>query len=135
MPASSSQSKASAVNLSKTFCLGQDLFKNMQQYDLDLQMTLAINIVLKQLYHFALTFWISVIMLSLVHGFTLYSHTMLLRSSPFHQHVASCPWPLDDLDIQHSSLTICVKVLFFSYKHLISWHIYCLVLVSSRNGF
>ena len=32
--------------------------------------------------------WISVITLSLVNGFTSYSHTMLLRSRPFHQHVA-----------------------------------------------
>ena len=49
---------------------------------------------------------------------------MLLRSRPFHQHVASCPWPSDDLDIQHCSLTICVKVLFFSYNLFISWQIY-----------
>jgi len=33
-------------------------------------------------------FWISVITLSLVDGFTSYSHTMLLRSRPFHQHKA-----------------------------------------------
>ena len=38
------------------------------------------SIVLKQLYHFALTFWISVITLSLANVFTSYSHTMLLRS-------------------------------------------------------
>jgi len=50
----------------------------MQHYDLDLQMTLTFNIVLEQLYHFALMFWISVITLSLVNGFTSYSHTMLL---------------------------------------------------------
>jgi len=50
--------------------------------------------------------------LLLVNGFTSYSHTMLLRSRP--------TWPLDDLDIQHCSLTICVKVLLV----FISWQIY-----------
>ena len=59
-------------------------------------------------YHFVLKFGISIITLSLVNGFTLYSHTMLLRSRPFHPHVVSSPWPSDDLDIQHCSLTICV---------------------------
>ena len=58
-------------------------------------------------YHFALKFWISVITLSLVHGFTSYSHTVFLRSRPF--HLALWPWPSDDLDIQHCSLTIFVK--------------------------
>ena len=37
--------------------------------------------------YFALKFWISVKTLSLVNGFTSYS-LMLLRSIPFHQHVA-----------------------------------------------
>jgi len=50
----------------------------MYQYDLDFQMTLTFNIVLLHIYHFALTFWISVITLLLVNGFTSYSHTMLL---------------------------------------------------------
>jgi len=58
----------------------------MQHYDLDHQMTF--NIVLEQLYRFALKFWISEMTLSLVNGFTSYSHTMLLRSRPFHQLIA-----------------------------------------------
>ena len=70
-----------------------------------------------------LKFWISIISLSLVNGFTSYSHTMLLRSNPFHKHVASWPWPSDDLDIQHCSLTIVLK-LIFSYNLFISWQIY-----------
>jgi len=41
-------------------------------------------------------FWIYVITLSLVSGFTSYSHTPLLRSRPFHHHVASWPWSSDD---------------------------------------
>ena len=58
---------------------------------------------------------------SLVNRFISYSHTLLLRSRPFQQHR---PWPSDDLDIQHCSLTICVKVLFFSYNLFISCQIY-----------
>ena len=78
-------------------------------------------------YHFALKFWISVITLSLVNGFTSYSHTMLLRSRPFHQHVALWPRPSDYRDSHHCTLTICVKVLFFSYNLFISWQIYCIL--------
>ena len=59
---------------------------------------------------------------SLFNRFTSYSHTMLLRSRPFHHHVASWPWLSDDLDIQHCSSTICV--LFFSYNLFIRWQIY-----------
>ena len=77
-------------------------------------MTLTFNILLKQVYHFALKFCFSVITLSLVNGFTSYSHTMLLRSSSLHQHVVSWPWPLEDLDFQHCSLTICFSVITFS---------------------
>ena len=61
---------------------------------------------------------------SLVNRLTSYSHTLLLRSRPFHQYVALWPWPSYDLDIQHSSLTFCVNILFFSYNRFISWHIY-----------
>jgi len=64
-------------------CLGQDLFINVQHYDLDIQMTLTLNIVLAQLYHFALKFGVSIITLSLVNGFTSYSYKLLLRSRPF----------------------------------------------------
>jgi len=79
-----------------TILLRSDLFKTMQYYDLDIQMTLTFNIGIYQLYHFALKFWISVITLSLVNGFTSYSHTMLLRSRPFQLHMTEhC-----DLDLQ-----------------------------------
>ena len=56
--------------------------------------------------------------------FTSYSHTMLLRSRHVHHHVASWPWPSDNLDIQHCSFTIDFKVLMFSYNLFISWPIY-----------
>ena len=72
---------------------------------------------------FALKFWFPLITFSLVNRFTSLSHELLLIGiRPFHQHVAL--WPSDDLDIQHCSLTICVKVLFFSYNLFISWQIY-----------
>ena len=71
--------------------------------------TLTFNIVLKQLYHFALNFWISVITLSLVNGFTSYSHTMLLGS--------------DDLDIQHCSLTIWKTSIGFIRKFRKIYHL------------
>ena len=58
--------------------------------------------------------------ISLINRFASYTHTLLLRL--FQQRVAS--WPSDDLDIQHCSLTICVKVLIFSYNLFISWYIY-----------
>ena len=59
--------------------------------------------------------------ISLINRFASYTHTLLLRL--FQQRVAS--WPSDDLDIQHCSSTICVKVLitfslvdiFTSYSH------------------
>ena len=73
---------------------------------------------------FALKFGFPLITFSLVNWFTSYLQTLLLRSRPFHLHVASWPWPSDDLDIQHCYLTICVKVLFFSYKLFIIWQIY-----------
>ena len=50
-------------------------------------MALTFNIVLLQLYQFALLkFWISEITCSLVNGSISYSHTVLLRLRPFHQH-------------------------------------------------
>ena len=52
--------------------------------------------------------------------FASYTHTLLLRL--FQQRVAS--WHSDYLDSQHCSLTICVKVLIFSYNLFISWQIY-----------
>ena len=38
----------------------------------------------------------------------------LFWSRPFHQHVASWPWPSDDLDIQHCSLKFCFSITTFS---------------------
>ena len=56
----------------------------------------------------------------------LYTHThcCLGQDLFINQHVASWPWPSDDFDIQHCSLTICVKVLFFSYNLFYSWQSY-----------
>ena len=57
----------------------------------------------------ALTFCFPLVTLSLVHRFTLYSHTLLLRSWPFYKHATlTFRWPWH-LTLFFNNLSFCVS--------------------------